>query len=308
MRLLINIISLRSKRLHVMRKIKLLSLGLVLATAAVFLSNCGTGGGTDPKPTLEFAANQGFVFQDISLAGDEDFTVGIRASHTENIVSFKVTVSYNGGPALEPAECAACDSTFSSKDFDYDYVGHTAAAAGSEVWTFTVADNKGNESSKSITITNLGTGGASLIEIEQDNNSNTLKVWNFQGVNSGAFDLVVGSNLLSADDNADKDIQDSCTVAEVTNWPGRWTSRNGTTFKKMSTYNWGNVTNTSQLDAAWDDVAGSGDAVITVAKGDVYVAKLRGSSDNYVLIEITDVVKTGADNNDYVQFRYKKKP
>lgn len=291
-----------------MKKIKLLALALTTVAASVLLSSCGTEDGTTPKPTLEFIGGAGYVSDDISLAGNEDFTVGINANHTANIVSLKITVAYNGGAQLTPANCTLCDSSFSSKSLRVDFNGTTAATEGTEVWTFTVADKDGNSTSKSITITNLGTGGESLIEITQDNNNNTLKVWNFQGPNAGAYDLVLGSNLLSADDNADKDIQDSCRAEEVTNWPARWTSRNGTRFKKMTTYNWSNVTNTAQLDAAWNDVSGNGNAVINVAKGDVYVAKLRGQADAYVLIEITDVVSTSTNNQDYVQFRYKKKP
>jgi len=291
-----------------MKRIKLLSLAILGTMATVLLTNCGDGDGTAPKPTLEFIGGGAYISGDISLAGDEDFSVGINASHTENMVSLKVTVSYNGGAQLVPANCTLCDTGFSSKSLRVDYNGKTAATAGTETWTFTVADKDGNSTSKSITITNLGTGGASLIEITKDNNNNTLKVWNFHGPNSGAFDLVVGSNLLSADDDADKDLQDSTTTAEIAAWPGRWTSRNGTMFKKMTTYNWGNVTNTVQLDAAWNDVAGAGSATITPAKDDVYVAHLRGAVDAYSLIEITDVVSTGSDNLDYIQFRYKKKP
>ncbi|MBR9860326.1 hypothetical protein GYB22_06180 [bacterium] len=290
-----------------MKRIKLLSLALVATCASIFLTNCGPGEETAPKPVLEFVAGSEYVSSDISLAGDEEFTVGLRGSHTENIVSLKVTVSYNGGAQLVPANCSICDTSFSTKNLDVDFVGTTGTSAGEEVWSFTIADKDGNSTTKTLTITNLGTGGQSLIEITQDNNQNTLKVYNFRGPNSGAYDLVVGSNLLSADDNMDKDIQDSTAEAEISNWPARWTSRNGTTFKKMSTYNWGNVTNTTELNAAWND-GGTAVGTISVAKDDVYVAQLRGEAGKFVLIEITDVVSTSGDNLDYVQFRYKKQP
>jgi hypothetical protein len=222
------------------------------------------------------------------------------------MTSMKVEISVNGGQPVVPANCPVCDSTFKTKNFDYNYVGSTGGSTGTEVWTFTIIDEKANETSKSITITNFGTGGASLVEIEQDNDGKTLKVYNFQGPNSGAYDLKVGGNLFSADSNSSKDIQDSTTTAEITTWPARWTSRNGTMFKKMTNYNWANVTNSAHLLAAWNDVAGGGSLIILVKKGDVYVAKLRGL-DEYVLIEITDVVSTSVDNTDYVQFRFKKK-
>jgi hypothetical protein len=289
-----------------MKNIKLLSLAAVLGLGSFFLTNCGTGEEVAPKPTLEFIGGSSYVSGDISLAGSSGFTVGLNASHTAKMVSLKITVSYDGEPEVIDPNCTLCDTVIDTRDLRVDFTGKTRAAAGTEVWNFTLADKDGNSTTKSITITNLGTGGASLIEYTQDNGGQPLRVWNFIGPNAGAYDLKIGGNLFSADANSDKDIQDSMNLNDKTAWAARWTSRNGTTFKKVTGYSWGAVTNSSQLQAAWDD-SGAEFSTFTVVKGASYMAKLRGTS-TLVFIEITDVVTTASNNLDYAQFRYKKAP
>ena len=289
-----------------MKRIKLLSLLTLLATGSIFLTNCGPGENVDPKPILEFIGGTEYVASDISLPGNTDFKVGINASHTTKIQTLQITVAYDGGVEAIPTNCGLCDSLIDASSLLVDFEGTTRATEGIEKWTFIVSDGDGNTTSKSITITNLGTGGASLIEITQDNSGDPLRVYNFAGPNSGAYDLQLGGNLLSGDDDADKDIQDSVENSEITNWPARWTSRNATVFKNVSGYSWGTVTNTSQLQAAWD-ASGAEGSVIDMVEGNAYMAKLRGGSE-LVFIEVTKVEKTSSDNKDYVQFRYKKAP
>ena len=288
-----------------MKKIKLLSLAVIVGLGSFLITSCGTTDDVAPKPVLEFIGGAGYVSSDISLAANTDFTVGINASHTEKLKSIKISVSYDGGAEVTPVNCTLCDSTLDSKELRVDFTGTTEPTAGTEEWKFTIADKDGNSTTKTITIENIGAGGAALIEYVQDNNNEPFKVWNFQGALEGAYQLGC-CNLKSSDPNSDKDIQDSTATSEIANWPARWTSRNGTTFKKSTTFNWTNVTNEAELAAAWD---GSGTAAtfVEVADGDVYIANIKGSG-VYALIEITDVVETASDNNDYVQFRYKLAP
>lgn len=289
-----------------MKKTKFISLVALLSFGSFFLTNCGTGEGVDPKPVLEFIGGSEYVSGDISLPGSTEFRVGINASHTTRIDNMQITVSYDGGVESIPTDCSLCDTVIDASSFRVDYVGTTRATEGTEVWSFIVSDKDGNTTKKSITITNIGSGGETLIEISQDNSGDPLRVWNFKGPNSGAYDLVVGGNLLSSDDDGSKDIQDSTTNSETTNWPARWTSRNATVFKQVTGYAWGTVTNTGQLQAAWD-ASGAETKTITMVDGNYYIAKIRGTED-LVFIEVTDVNSTSSDNLDYVQFRYKKAP
>jgi hypothetical protein len=286
-----------------MKNIKLLSLFALVTLGAVFISSCGT---TDddtpaPKPVLNFLGGSEFIDEDISKTSDQPFKIAITANHTSNIKTFTVTQSIDGG-----AEIPLLDSSLSEKIIaEYIYNGTTAATAGTETCTFTVADKDGNSTSKSITITNLGNPGLNLDVLTVDNDGATFKVYNFQGSLKGAYGITLGGSLSSTEPNAGKDIQDSTTAAETSSWPARWTSRNGTTFKKVSASSWASITNDSEIAAAW----ASGEtptSFVNIANGDVYLLNLQ-SSGSYALVEITDVVSTaGADNNDYVEFKYKK--
>ena len=286
-----------------MKNLKSLALIVTMAAVPVFLSNCGDTETVDPSPVLEFIGGGSYTSGDVSLPTGTDFTVGINASHESNIESLKITVSYDGGAALTPANCTLCDTAFSSKDLRVDFTGTTGNSVGEEKWSFTIADKDGNSTTKTIIIDVLASGD-DLFVFEMDNQTppQPHRVWNFIGPNAGAHQIGSGS-ASSSDPNSWKDIQDSISAADGTVWPGRWTSRNGATYKKITSYNWANMTNTAQLETAWNDAAGSGTSVISPATGEFYAMKLTNGK--YAFVEITDVVSTPSDNLDYVQFRYK---
>jgi hypothetical protein len=289
-----------------MKNIKLLSLFALVTFGALFISSCGTTDDDDatpaPKPVLNFLGGSEFVDEDISKTSDQPFKIAITANHTSNMKTFTITQSIDGG-----AEIPLLDSSLSEKIIaEYIYNGTTALSSGTEMYTFTVADKDGNSTSKSITITNLGDPGLNLDVLEFENDKVTpFRVYNFQGALPGAYGITLGGSIRSDEPNAGKDIQDSTASAETASWPARWTSRNGTTFKKVSASSWVSITNASEIAAAW----AAGDtptSSVNITNGDVYLLNLQ-SSGRYALVEITDVVSTpGADNNDYVQFKYKK--
>lgn len=282
-----------------MKNLKIFTLAAVLLAVPVFLTNCGPTEEVAPKPVLEFVAGD-YITGDVELPVNTDFSVGLNASHESNIESLKVTVSYDGGVELVPTGCTLCDTTFGTKTFRVDFDGTTRASTGTETWSFTIADKDGNATTKSITITVVPLG-SELYEYEFDNNSDPFRVSNFYGPNTGAYQIG-GGPLTSADADEFKDIQDSVTTSEISNWPGRWGSRNGSTFKKVSGYTWSTMTSTTQLENAWDGGSGA-TATIIPQKGDYYVISTGVGS--LAFIEITDRVSTSSDNLDYIQFRYK---
>jgi hypothetical protein len=286
-----------------MKNIKLLSLLSLLAIATIFVSSCGPTEEVAPKPVLEFLGGSEYVSGDISLSAETDFTVGIIGTHVSKMTGINITVSYDGGAELTPANCTLCDSTIDTKDLNVNFYGKTGTTAGSEVWSFTLTDKDGESTTKTITITNLGAPGATLQEFTQDNQNNPFRVWNFHGTKAGAYQLGVGS-ISSNEPNSLKDIQDSTTTGEISTWPGRWTSRNGSMFKKTTTHTWTNMNNVTELEAAWNSL-GDADAVINPAEDDVYIVNIKNAG-TFALVEITGVVETSGDNNDYVQFIYKK--
>ena len=289
-----------------MKNIKLLSLFTLVTLGALFITSCGdtTGDNPTPKPVLNYLAGSEYISQNTSLAANVPFKIAITASHTDNITSFKIIQSLDGSVDVELFDSADIRTKLIS---EYIFNGTTGENAGTEIYTFTVSDKDGNTTSKSITITNLGDPGLGLDVFEFENDGTTpFRVYNFRGVKSGAYGITIGGNVLSNEPNSDKDIQDSTALAETSNWPARWTSRNGTTFKKVDASSWASITNDAEIEAAWTSASGAEATFVSVAKGDVYLLNLKNAGD-YALVEITDVVSTpGADNNDYVQFKYKK--
>jgi len=280
-----------------MKNIKFLSMIGLLAFGSLLLTNCSDGDEPDPSPVLNFLGGS-YISSNTSLAANTDFAIAVTANHTKNIKSLKVIQSLDGQTDVDLVDSAYNDKTIA----EFVFNGTTGASAGTEIYTFIVADKDGNSTSKAITITNIGDSGKDLETFEKDNDGNTFKVYNFQGPSAGAYEMAAGP-LSSGDANTRKDIQDSTTNAETNNWPARWTSRNGSTFKKVSSSAWSTITNDAEIKASWDD-AGAEQSVITATTGDFYVIYAK-SSNKYGLIEITDVVSTPNDNLDYVEFRYK---
>ena len=280
-----------------MKNIKFLSMVGMLAFGSLLLTNCGTGDEPDPSPVLNFLGGD-YISTNTNLAANTDFTIAVTANHTKNLKSLKVIQSLDGQTDIELVDSAYNDKTIA----EFVFNGTTAASAGTEIYTFIVADKDGNSTSKAITITNIGDPGNDLETFEKDNNGETFKVYNFQGPAAGAYEMAAGP-LSSGDANSRKDIQDSTANVETNDWPARWTSRNGSTFKKVSSSAWSTITNDAEIAASWE-AAGSEQSVLTAVKGDFYIIHAK-SSNKYGLIEITDVVSTPSDNLDYVEFRYK---
>lgn len=276
----------------------------LVSLGSIFLASCGDEGNEvdDPKPVVNFLGGSEYIDEDAELAAGTAFQMAITANHDKNIRSVKVTRSVDGNPAIE-----LVDSAFNDKSIaEFVYSGSTLAEAGEETYSFIVADKDGNSTTKSVIITNLGEPGRDLVVIEQDNDGNTIKVYNVEGPNLGAFGITVGTALSTGDDDIEKDIVDATLRSELPNWPAKWKSLNGTMFKKVTTSNWASVTNDAELVAVWE---ASGNAVseLSIVDGDLIVMDLGGSGDNgYALVEITEVVTTPSNNEDYVQFRYKR--
>ncbi len=277
---------------------QILALSL-LAVSAFFLNSCGTDD-PNPAPGIDFIAEGGSLTGDVTMDGDKAFSIVFNVTDDSKVKTVEVKSVVNGrvSPQL--------DTTINAASAKIRLNRKSYAAIATEVWTITVTDDKGSSTSKSLTIsTTTAASGDPLTSFEKDNNSLPFKVWNFQGPNAGAFDLLDGTARVKGDPAAEKDLQDSCTLAEVAQWPGRWTSKNGTMFKKVTGYTYADVTNTGQLDAVWN---ASGNAVksMTVVAGDLYIASVTRTSAK-VLISVDAVTKTAGDNLDYVQFKFKKK-
>lgn len=135
----------------------------------------------------------------------------------------------------------------------------------------------------------------------------TDTVWNLQGPNKGAYDLVTGEALSSSVAATNKDLVDMGVVqAAGVVWPKSLTSGNGTLFvKAASGFDYAGAKDSSLVKAY---AAGTAAATTSaLADGDVILAKLRGGS-RYAAIKILAVVETSGDNRDYIRFGYRLTP
>lgn len=283
----------------IMKFKQILAFSLVAISSAFLLNSCG-GDEPNPAPGLDFIAEGGSITGDVNMDGDKAFTIVFQVTDDSKVKTVEVTSVVDGriSPQL--------DTTINASSAKIKLSRKSLARIASEVWTIMVTDDKGSTTSKSITInTTSAASGDPLTSFEKDNANVPFKLWNYQGPNPEAFNLLDGVPLQRNDPSAEKDLQDSCVLAEVSTWPGRVTSKNGTLFKKVTSYTYDNVVNTGQLDAAWN-ASGSETKVFVAVKGDLYIAKISRTNAK-VLVYITDVIKTAGDNLDYVQFKFKKK-
>jgi len=281
-----------------MKKIKFLSLIALVSVGAIFLSNCGPETVEAPKPIVNFLADAKYVSANSALAASTDFTIGLTATHSSTLSTLTITKAVNGGAAVIEKEEELSGNTLAI----YEYKGLTEASVGTEIYTFTVADKSGNSTSKTITITNIGDPGLELIDLTVDNNGDFFRVYNFRAPTGflGAYYLGQGPMAYN-DPNSQKDIQDSTEAGEK--WPGRWTSRNGSTFKKMSADKWNSITNDATIVAAWAAATGE-TSVIDLKEGDAYLVNIKGTSTKFAAVLITALDKTVAPK-EFAQFVYK---
>jgi len=287
-------------------KIKqILTFSLAAIASAFVLNSCGPDEEkVNLAPVIDLVAEAGSVTGDVSLPGDQNFTVIMSISDDVKVNTVEVTSSIAGRISVQ------LDTTINGISTRIKLVRKTFAAKASEIWTISATDDKGVSSSKKFTITTTTdvTPGAALTTYTKGTDGLDFRVWNVHGIQPGAFDLEDGVARLKNDDDKEKDLNDSTTISEISQWPARWsTGKSGSRYKKVGgSYTFDNITNEGQLDAAWN-ASGSEIRFMKPKKGDLYIALLPRVGGKKVLVSITDVVTTSVDNNDFIQFVFKKK-
>ncbi len=281
-------------------KIKyIIALTLVTFTTGLLLNSCGSET-PNPAPTISIIAEGTSLIGDATMDGDKSFKLVFQVSDDSKVSRVEVKSVVNGRVSPQ------YDTLVNSASTKITLNKRSYAAIATEVWTISVTDDQGATATKSFTITTTNAAsGDPLSAFDKDNNNLPFKIWNINGPNAAAFDLNDGTPRTKNDPLAEKDLLDSCIFAEIPNWPARLTSANGSLYKKVTGYAYDDITNTTQIDAAWD-ASGTAKKLIVAAKDELYIAKIRGTNAK-VLVYITNVVKTTGDNLDYIQFKFKKK-
>lgn len=132
-------------------------------------------------------------------------------------------------------------------------------------------------------------------------------IWNLQGPNKGAYNLVTGAQVGQSEASANKDLVDMAVLSGGSiAWPKTLTSLNGTTFVTApSGFDYAAATDSTVIKAF---VAGTASPTSKVlADGDVILAKVRGGS-TYAAIKAYKVAETASDNKDYINFGFRLTP
>ncbi|MCB0769648.1 MAG: hypothetical protein KDC00_04500 [Flavobacteriales bacterium] len=101
------------------------------------------------NPTIDFRTDTGYTYLSDTVGTQDTMVVGVLVSRGDDRMHhFKVTVSYDGGQAVD------VDSIpLGSDTFEFDKVIVTRDMTGSERWGFVVVENDGDILRRSLTFT-----------------------------------------------------------------------------------------------------------------------------------------------------------
>ncbi len=301
-----------------MKRLKLFALGLMGASAMMFTS-CAEDEPVDPlkpKPTLEITvAGNSQV-----LATNDDVTVdagtalefyinAIKAGGGSDLESFQVTTSlvnnlqlsalgYNfnsgavnlqNGDEEQYVDTLSVDGVFLSNEGDYTF-------------QFKLTDKDGQERTVDIIVT--------VTKATQLSDETIGAFFHIAGTLEGAYNLVDKGPTAGTGASADPAKQDmKNTDAAGDPFTGSWTAGNATLFVQDNSFDYDNATDEA---AAASYTAGTAGANVNDPDvGDIYIAKLRGTSE-YAVIQITEIdpnnTSGGAGNPGKITFNFKMKP
>ena len=133
-------------------------------------------------------------------------------------------------------------------------------------------------------------------------------IWNLQGPNKGAYNLVAGAQVGQSEASANKDLVDMAVLSGGSiAWPKTLTSLNSTTFvTAASGFDFAGATDSTLIKAFMAGGTASPTTKV-LADGDVILAKVRGGT-TYAAIKVYKVAETSSDNKDYIHFGYRLTP
>ncbi len=285
-----------------MKNFKLFTL-VMLATALVF-SSCSKDEEEVAKPTIKFVGNYG---SDVDFTPATEMTKEIvfnaNLAAEAKIKSFTITEKkYGTSTATNPYDADNTKKAKGEVSYTYNFsktLSHSDLSGGVTKieYIFEVTDKEGNNVEKIFTVNVVTTTSTPLANEENG------VIFNLQGLEKGAWDLVNDMAKAANDNDADKDMANTTGGNAV--FKKEWEAKNATMFVKVTGMTYDEFSSEEAAKGYYSSKTPV-TKVENVAANDIYVAKLRGE-DNYAVIKITNVVETPNDNNDKIEFTYKKK-
>lgn len=286
-----------------MKKIIYSTLSLFLI-GFMALTGCKSDGDDDtvtpetPKPLITFLQSSGYTFANATVLNTTQLKFGMVVSSTIDLKSIKVSRNLNGsGEVFIVPEKTLANNTLT---YNLDVLDTLDGVnKGSYVYTFYATDKDATLGTAAITITATGP----LVELTDN------KVYNNKGAGFGAFDLVSGLNISTADpaNVALRDIVDASTTSTLSR---TWTTVNGTKFiKNPPGITWSQTTTEDKLKAAYELNASLETTTVTNldnTTGTMVLAKvIRTGVPKYFMIIITDKQDLAGADDDFLLFDYK---
>ncbi len=289
-----------------MKNFKLFTL-VMLATALVF-SSCTKDEEEIAKPTIKFVGTDNSVeFDMLGAPHNADFFAKITAEAKIKEFTIKETITKdNDEIASADYDVETTKKAKGEKAFDYNFKKMFTQANFTDAkkieYLFTVTDKENQSVEKRFTITKKVAAVTTPLANEVSG-----AIFNLAGSEKGAWDLVADMAKALGDADADKDMANTTPNNDATNFRKEWEAKNATTFVKVMGMPYEQFDSEEAAKGYFmSQMASASAKAENVAKGNVYVAKLRGE-ENYAVIKVTDIVETDGDNNDKIVFTYKKK-
>lgn len=280
-----------------------------------FLANSctedGTGGGTGPidplEPFLQFLDESNAIITDMEVTAGAVFRVKLDVQKGDNPLE-SLTIREDG--TLVPTARLEFNSGFTTVQNPYLVTGTDvdgfeiiidieAHSDGVRTYSFIAEDQAGETDEISIDIT-IGASGEPI-----DDTFTMILLNNADGPSEGGLDLDVPEAVSSSSDNAEiRDMGIDLNQPIASNWIQRIEPVNGAVLAVVTSagYNFADIETKGQVVALFDE-GEEVDMSSVVATGDAFVVR---KDNDYFLLEVTEIILTSDDNNDYYQFDIKQ--
>lgn len=280
-----------------------------------FLANSctedGTGGGTGPidplEPFLQFLDESNAIIADTEVTAGAVFRVKLDVQKGDNPLE-SLTIREDG--TLVPTARLEFNSGFTTVQNPYLVTGTDvdgfeiiidieAHSDGVRTYSFIAEDQAGETDEISIDIT-IGASGEPI-----DDTFTMILLNNADGPSEGGLDLDVPEAVSSSSDNAEiRDMGIDLNQPIASNWRQRIEPVNGAVLAVVTSagYNFADIETKGQVVALFDE-GEEVDMSSVVATGDAFVVR---KDNDYFLLEVTEIILTSDDNNDYYQFDIKQ--
>ncbi len=270
-----------------MKRINVLLILPCLIVLMAMFSSCNKDNTVNPdKPTISVSSPT----EGASYTSGDNLVLSFSAASTQGLKHIVIKYTPSSGIAT-----TVYDTTTTGLPLNMNFSrSYKAGQVGNESYTITVTDNAGIAETKTVNVKSV-TGFS-------DEKLGTI--YHIKGSLPGAYDLIGDRSRAIIDAEADKDMKNYDDVGLFT---GSWIAGNDTKFVKVLGFDY--ASGTKYAAAAAFDAGSPSASVTSPIANEIYIAKLRGTT-QYAVIKIIskDVLNNDCNclNTGKLYFSYKR--